>query len=115
VASVKSVSCVGVDLVLPKASRLHETFTYNLSVKPITAVRIFWTASIALFIAAIVGLRWGPQISIALLPAPQRAYADRELLHGMWISRSIFLFLMCAVCGLLGIYFSVRASDRQQR
>jgi hypothetical protein len=25
--------------------------------------------------------------------------------------RSIFLFLLCAVCGVLGVYFSVRASD----
>jgi hypothetical protein len=83
-------------------------------VRPITAVRIFWSASIALFIAAIVGLRWGPQISISMLPPAQRVYADRELLHGIWISRSIFLFLMCAVCGVLGIYFSLRASDRQQ-
>jgi hypothetical protein len=79
-----------------------------------TAVRIFWSACIALFLSAVVGLRWGAQISIALLPFPQRNYADRELLHGMWITRSIFLFLLCAVCGVLGIYFSLRASDRQQ-
>lgn len=77
-------------------------------------MRIFWSAAIALFVSAVVGMRWGAQISIALLPSPERASADRELLHGMWITRSIFLFLMCAVCGMLGIYFSLRASDRQQ-
>ncbi|HWC17366.1 MAG TPA: hypothetical protein VG498_10135 [Terriglobales bacterium] len=82
--------------------------------QPITAVRIFWSACVALFLSAIVGLRWGAQISIALLPSPQRSYADRELLHGIWITRSIFLFLLCALCGALGIYFSLRASDRQQ-
>jgi len=83
-------------------------------VKPITVVRVFWSASIALFLSAVVGLGWGAQISIALLPSMERSYADRELLHGVWITRSIFLFLLCAVCGILWIYFSLRASDRQQ-
>jgi len=87
---------------------------YNFEVKPITAVRVFWSACVALFLSAVVGLRWGAQISIALLPSPERSYADRELLRGIWVSRSIFLFLLCAVCGILGIYFSLRASDRQQ-
>ena len=87
---------------------------YNFPVKPMTAVRVFWSASIALFLSAVVGLGWGAQISIALLPSAERSYADRELLHGIWIARSIFLFLLCAVCGILGIYFSLRASDRQQ-
>ena len=80
--------------------------------KPLTATRIFWTACIALFISAVVGLRWGAQISIALLPAQMRTYADSDLLHNMWIKRSIFLFMLCAVCGVMGIYFSLRASDR---
>ena len=79
--------------------------------KPITAVRIFWPACIALFFSALVGLRWGAQITIAMLPPEQRPYADAELLHSMWVSRSIFLFIMCAICGVLGIYFSVRAAD----
>jgi hypothetical protein len=83
-------------------------------VKPLTATRIFWTACIALFISAVVGLRWGAQISIALLPAPLRSYADSDLLHNMWIKRSIFLFMLCAVCGVMGIYFSLRASDRSE-
>ena len=82
--------------------------------KPLTATRIFWTACIALFISAVVGLRWGAQISIALLPAQMRTYADSDLLHNMWIKRSIFLFMMCAVCGVMGIYFSLRASDRSE-
>lgn len=82
--------------------------------KPLTATRIFWTACIALFISAVVGLRWGAQISIALLPAQLRTYADSDLLHNMWIKRSIFLFMLCAVCGVLGIYFSLRASDRSE-
>jgi hypothetical protein len=83
-------------------------------VKPLTATRIFWTACIALFISAVVGLRWGAQISIALLPAQLRTYADSDLLHNMWIKRSIFLFMLCAVCGVMGIYFSLRASDRSE-
>jgi hypothetical protein len=83
-------------------------------VKPLTATRIFWTACIALFISAVVGLRWGAQISIALLPAQLRTYADSDLLHNMWIKRSIFLFMLCAICGVMGIYFSLRASDRSE-
>lgn len=82
---------------------------------PIHGVRVFWSACVALFVSAIVGLRWGAQISIALLPPSQRFYADAELLHSVWVKRSIFLFLLCAGCGVLGIYFSLRASDVQQR
>lgn len=78
----------------------------------LTKVRLLWTACIALFVSAVVGLRWGAQISIALLPKPQRVYADAELLRSVWITRSIFLFILCAVCGLLGIYYSLRASER---
>lgn len=78
----------------------------------LTRVRLLWTACIALFVSAVVGLRWGAQISIAMLPAPQRAFADAELLHSVWVTRSIFLFLVCAVCGVLGIYYSLRASER---
>lgn len=77
----------------------------------LTKTRVLWTACIALFISAVVGLRWGAQISIAMLPAPQRAYADAELLRSVWITRSVFLFILCAVCGLLGIYYSLRASE----
>jgi hypothetical protein len=80
-------------------------------VSSVTIVRVLWAACVALFVSAVVGLRWGAQISVALLPASQRIYADRELLHSIWIMRSIFLFLLCAVCGVLGVYFSVRASD----
>lgn len=79
--------------------------------KPIHGVRVFWSACIVLFIAALVGLRWGAQISIALLSPPQRIYADPDLLHSIWIKRSIGLFLLCAFCGVMGIYFSLRASD----
>ena len=82
--------------------------------KPLTATRIFWTACIALFISAVVGLRWGAQISIALLPAQLRSVADSDLLHNMWIKRSIFLFMLCAVCGVMGIYFSLKASDTSE-
>ena len=96
-----------------KASSSHEI--YNPLVKPITAVRIFWPASIALFFSALVGLHWGARISMAMLPPRQRPYADAELLHSIWVSRSIFLFLMCAVCGVLGIYFSLRAADVNER
>lgn len=78
----------------------------------LTKTHVLWTACIALFISAVVGLRWGAKISIALLPASQRAYADAELLHSVWIARSIFLLILCAVCGLLGIYYSLRASER---
>jgi hypothetical protein len=78
----------------------------------LTKVRLLWTACIALFVSAVVGLRWGAQISIALLPRPERVYADAELLRSVWITRSIFLFILCAVCGLLGIYYSLRASER---
>lgn len=81
---------------------------------PIHGVRVFWSACVALFVSALVGLRWGAQISIALLPPAQRVYADAELLHGIWIKRSIFLFLLAAVCGVLGIYFSIKASDGQR-
>jgi len=83
-------------------------------VKPLTVTRIFWTACIALFISAVVGLRWGAQISIALLPAQLRNVADSDLLHNMWIKRSIFLFMLCAVCGVMGIYFSLKASDTSE-
>ena len=82
---------------------------------PLHGVRVFWSACVALFVSALVGLRWGAQISIALLPPAQRVYADAELLHSIWIKRSIFLFLLCAVCGVLGIYFSLKASDVRQR
>ena len=82
--------------------------------KPLTVTRIFWTACIALFISAVVGLRWGAQISIALLPAQLRNVADSDLLHNMWIKRSIFLFMLCAVCGVMGIYFSLKASDTSE-
>ncbi|HWY68448.1 MAG TPA: hypothetical protein VNX88_07265 [Terriglobales bacterium] len=78
-------------------------------------VRILWTACIALFVSAIVGLRWGAQISIAMLPKPQRAFADAELLHSVWITRSIFLFLASAVCGVFGVYYSLRASELSDR
>jgi len=78
-------------------------------------VRVFWLASIALFFSALVGIHWGARISIAMLPPRQRPYADAELLRSIWVSRSIFLFLMCAVCGVLGIYFSLRAADANQR
>ena len=79
------------------------------------AVRVFWSACIALFVSALVGLRWGAQISMALLPAAQRPYADAELLHGIWIKRSISLFVLCAICGVLGLYFSLRAADVRER
>ena len=81
----------------------------------LTRVRLLWTACIALFVSAVVGLRWGAQISIAMLPKPQRAFADAELLHSIWITRSIFLFLLSAICGLFGIYYSLRASDASER
>lgn len=83
--------------------------------KPIHAVRVFWSACIALFLSAVIGLRWGTQISIALLTPSQRGYADAELLHSIWLARSVFLFLLCAICGVLGIYFSVRAADTTGR
>lgn len=82
---------------------------------PIHGVRVFWSGCIALFVSALVGLRWGAQISIALLPPSQRLNADAELLHSVWIKRSIFFFLLCAACGVLGIYFSLKASDVHQR
>ena len=78
----------------------------------LTKVRLLWTACISLFISAVVGLRWGAQISIAMLPAAQREAADPTLLHSIWVARSIFLFLTSAICGLLGIYYSLRASER---
>ena len=74
--------------------------------------RLLWIACVALFISAVVGLRWGAQISVAMVPAPQRAFADLEVLHSIWVTRSIFLFILCAVCGVVGIYFSLRASER---
>jgi hypothetical protein len=77
----------------------------------LTLVRILWTACIVLFLAGLAGLRWGTKLSIALLPPAQQLYADADLLHSEWIRRSIFLFLMSSVCGLLGIYFSARAAD----
>lgn len=83
--------------------------------KPIAGVRISWSACVLLFAAGAIGLRWGAQISIALMPPLQRAYADADLLHGMWVNRSILLFVLSAVCGVLGIYFSLRASDVHQR
>ncbi|MBV9073512.1 MAG: hypothetical protein JOZ10_07780 [Acidobacteria bacterium] len=79
--------------------------------KPIHAVRVLWSACLALFVSAVVGLKWGAQISIAMMPPERRFYADADLLHAIWIKRSIFLLLMCALCGLLGIYLSVRASE----
>jgi hypothetical protein len=75
-------------------------------------VRLLWTACIALFVSAVVGLRWGAQISIAMLPAAERRAADPALLHSVWITRSIFLFLLSAICGLVGVYYSLRASER---
>jgi len=78
----------------------------------LTKVRLLWTACIALFVSAVVGLLWGTQISIAMLPPPQRGTADPTLLHSVWVTRSIFLFLASAICGLLGIYYSLRASER---
>jgi hypothetical protein len=83
--------------------------------KPIHGVRFLWSLCVALFVAALVGLRWGAQISIALMPMPQRAFVDAELLHSIWIKRSILLLLLCAFCGVLGIYLSVRASDVRQK
>jgi hypothetical protein len=83
--------------------------------KPIYGVRLFWSACIVLFAAALVGLRWGAQISISLLPPPQHSYADPDLLHSIWIKRSIALLLLSALCGLMGIYFSLRAADIQQK
>jgi hypothetical protein len=83
--------------------------------KSIHGVRVLWSACIALFVSALVGLHWGAQISIALLPQAQRAFADADLLHSIWIKRSIFLFLLSAGCGVLGIYYSVRAADAQQK
>jgi len=83
-----------------------------LAVSFLTKVRLLWTACIALFISAVVGMRWGAQISIAMLPKPQRAFADAELLRILWVTRSIFLLILAAACGLLGIYYSLRASER---
>lgn len=82
--------------------------------KAIHGVRLLWSTSVALFLAALVGLRWGAQISIALLPQ-QRPFADAELLHSVWIKRSILMLLLCALCGVLGIYVSLRASDARQK
>jgi hypothetical protein len=84
-------------------------------VKSLTAVRILWSACAALFASALVGLRWGAQIAIAMLPSDQRAYADADLLHSIWIKRSIFLFVLCAVCGTFGIYLSIRTSEVQRK
>jgi hypothetical protein len=50
-----------------------------------------------------------------MLPKPQRAFADAELLHSVWITRSIFLFLASAVCGVFGVYYSLRASELSDR
>ena len=82
--------------------------------KPSVGVRISWWACVLLFAAGAIGLRWGAQISIALMPASQRAYADADLLHGMWVNRSILILVLSAVCGVLGIYFSLQASDVRQ-
>lgn len=83
--------------------------------KAIHGVRLLWSTSVALFLAALVGLRWGAQISIALLPPQQRPFADAELLHSVWIKRSILMLLLCALCGVLGIYVSLGASDARQK
>ena len=83
--------------------------------KPIAAVRICWLFCVLLFVAAAVGLRWGAQISIAFMPASQRVYADADLLHGMWVNRCILLFVLSAICGVLGIYYSLQASDARSR
>lgn len=94
---------------------LLSLFIQSLSMKPIVGVWIFWIASIALFIAAVVGLRWGVQISIALLPLPQRSYADADMLKGVWRSRGVLLLLVSAACGIIGIFFSLQASGRKKR
>jgi hypothetical protein len=83
--------------------------------KPTIGARIFSTACLLLFIAAVVGLRWGVKISIHLMQPAQRLRADTDLLRAIWINRSILLFVLCAVCGVLGIFFSLRASDVTQR
>jgi hypothetical protein len=83
--------------------------------KPLIRTRILWLACILLFAAAAIGLRWGAQISMALMPDSQRAYADAALLHGVWIKRSISLFVLSAACGVIGIYYSLKASDVRER
>lgn len=83
--------------------------------KAIHGVRLLWSACVLLFIAAIMGLRWGAQISLQLMPMPQRAFADAELLHSIWVKRSIAMLLLCAFCGVLGIYWSLRASEVEQK
>ncbi len=83
--------------------------------KPAIGARIFFTACLLLFVAAVVGLRWGVQISMDLLPTAERIRVDIDLLRAIWIKRSISLFVLCAVCGVLGIFFSLRASEVRQR
>ena len=81
----------------------------------LVAARTLWVLSITMFAAALVGLRWGVQISVRLMPAAQRQFADPELLHSVWVSRSAFFFVICAFCGLMGIYCSLRASEANHR
>jgi hypothetical protein len=83
--------------------------------KPAIGARMFSTACLLLFIAGVVGLRWGVRISLSLMQPAQRLRADTDLLHATWINRSILLFVLCAICGVLGIFFSLRASDVTDR
>lgn len=83
--------------------------------KPATGARVFSAACLLLFIAAVVGLRWGVRISMDLMPPAERVRADLDLLRANWITRSISLFVLSAVCGVLGIFFSLRASDVPRR
>jgi hypothetical protein len=50
-----------------------------------------------------------------LMPPAERVRADLDLLRANWITRSISLFVLSAVCGVLGIFFSLRASDVPRR
>jgi hypothetical protein len=88
---------------------------YNRRMTSLARARILWLACVLLFAAAAIGLRWGAQISIALMPSAQRVYADADLLHGMWVKRAISLFVLSAICGIAGIYYGLRASDARPR
>jgi hypothetical protein len=79
--------------------------------RPLAAARFLWFACALLFASGIVGLKWGVQLSVVRMPAALRATADIEALHGAWIGRSVGMFLLAAICGIAGIYYSIRASD----
>ncbi len=81
--------------------------------KTLRIARILWTLTFLLFIAGVAAGVWGSKLQLAHMSAGERSRADITVINSQWAGRSILLFLLSAGCGVAGVVYNIKASDRQ--